>query len=140
MKISNADRAHVLTHALPYIQKYTNKILVVKYGGNAMINEDLKQAVMEDIVLLSLVGIKVVLVHGGGPDMNDLLKKIGIGKPDLKIEIVVQWLEVFLAQRNQRGDIALSYLKHTGRNGIVSIIAPHNGFHKWRLKHDLLFT
>ena len=57
MRISNADRAHVLTHALPYIQKYTNKILVVKYGGNAMINEDLKQSVMSDIILLSLVGI-----------------------------------------------------------------------------------
>ncbi|MBQ5591971.1 MAG: acetylglutamate kinase [Clostridia bacterium] len=77
MRISNADRAHVLTHALPYIQKYTNKILVVKYGGNAMINEDLKQSVMSDIILLSTVGIKVVLVHGGGPEITDMLAKIG---------------------------------------------------------------
>ena len=59
--------AEVLVEALPYIQEYAGKIIVVKYGGNAMINEDLKQAVIEDIVLLNLVGIKVVLVHGGGP-------------------------------------------------------------------------
>ncbi len=77
MRIPNADRAHVLTHALPYIQKYANKILVVKYGGNAMINEDLKQSVMSDIILLSTVGIKVVLVHGGGPEITDMLAKIG---------------------------------------------------------------
>ncbi len=77
MRISNADRAHVLTHALPYIQKYANKILVVKYGGNAMINEDLKQSVMSDIILLSTVGIKVVLVHGGGPEITEMLSKIG---------------------------------------------------------------
>ncbi|MBR6634242.1 MAG: acetylglutamate kinase, partial [Clostridia bacterium] len=68
MEISNFDRSQILVQALPYIQKYYNKVIVIKYGGNAMINEDLKQAVMEDIVLLSLVGIKVVLVHGGGPE------------------------------------------------------------------------
>ena len=77
MDISNAQRAEVLIHALPYIQKYYNKILVVKYGGNAMINEDLKEAVMGDIVLLSLIGIKVVLVHGGGPEITEMLGKIG---------------------------------------------------------------
>ena len=77
MKISNADRAKILTEALPYIQKYSNKILVIKYGGNAMINEELKEAVMGDIVLLSLIGIKVVLVHGGGPEITDMLSKIG---------------------------------------------------------------
>ncbi|MFR1519245.1 MAG: acetylglutamate kinase [Clostridia bacterium] len=77
MELSNAQRAEVLIHALPYIQKYYNKIIVVKYGGNAMINETLKKAVMGDIVLLSLIGIKVVLVHGGGPEISDMLKKIG---------------------------------------------------------------
>lgn len=77
MELSNAQRAEVLMHALPYIQKYYNKIIVVKYGGNAMVNEDLKQAVMGDIVLLSLIGIKVVLVHGGGPEISEMLKKIG---------------------------------------------------------------
>ena len=69
--------AEVLVEALPYIQEYAGKIIVVKYGVNAMINEDLKQAVIEDIVLLNLVGIKVVLVHGGGPEISEMLKKIG---------------------------------------------------------------
>lgn len=77
MKISNADRAKILTEALPYIQKYNNKILVIKYGGNAMINEELKAAVMGDIVLLSLIGVKVVLVHGGGPEISEMLTKTG---------------------------------------------------------------
>ena len=75
--ITNAQRAEVLTAALPYIKKYYGKIVVVKYGGNAMINEDLKQQVMEDIVLLHLIGVKIVLVHGGGPEITDTLKKIG---------------------------------------------------------------
>lgn len=75
--ITNAQRAQVLVEALPYIQKYYNKIIVVKYGGNAMINDDLKEAVMGDIVLLSLIGIKVVLVHGGGPEITEMLAKIG---------------------------------------------------------------
>ena len=77
MELSNAQRASVLVHALPYIQKYYNKIVVVKYGGNAMIDENLKNAVMGDIVLMSLIGIKVVLVHGGGPEITDMLAKIG---------------------------------------------------------------
>lgn len=77
MKICNADRARILVHALPYIQQYNGKIVVVKYGGNAMINEDLKDSVMRDIVLMSLVGIRVVLVHGGGPEITALLNKIG---------------------------------------------------------------
>jgi acetylglutamate kinase len=77
-EIRNDVRAQVLVDALPYIQKYNNKIVVVKYGGNAMTNETLKQAVMSDIVLLSLVGVKVVLVHGGGPEINDMLKRLQI--------------------------------------------------------------
>ena len=74
---SNAERAEVLTQALPYIKKYNSKIVVIKYGGNAMINESLKQQVMEDIVLLWLIGVKVVLVHGGGPEINELMDKLG---------------------------------------------------------------
>lgn len=77
MELNNTQRAHVLIQALPYIQKYYNKIIVVKYGGNAMINDELKEAVMGDIVLLSLIGIKVVLVHGGGPEITEMTKKIG---------------------------------------------------------------
>ena len=76
--ISNKTKAQVLIDALPYIQKYNNKIVVVKYGGNAMTNNELKDAVMSDIVLLSLVGISVVLVHGGGPEINEMLKKLNI--------------------------------------------------------------
>ena len=75
--ISNAHRAEVLTQALPYIQQYKDKIVVIKYGGNAMINEELKQQVMEDIVLLRLIGVSVVLVHGGGPEITDMLARIG---------------------------------------------------------------
>lgn len=75
--LSNNDRANVLVEALPYIQNYDGKIVVIKYGGNAMINEELKQDVMRDIVLLHHIGVKVVLVHGGGPEISDLLSKIG---------------------------------------------------------------
>ena len=74
---SNAERAQILVQALPYIKKHSGKIVVIKYGGNAMINETLKQQVMEDIVLLWHVGVKIVLVHGGGPEINDLMKRLG---------------------------------------------------------------
>ncbi|MDD6251544.1 MAG: acetylglutamate kinase, partial [Oscillospiraceae bacterium] len=77
LQISNAQRAEVLTQALPYIQKYNGKIIVIKYGGNAMVSEELKQQVMEDMVLLWLIGVKVVLVHGGGPEISENLNKIG---------------------------------------------------------------
>lgn len=77
MDITNAQRAKILVQALPYIQEYNGKIVVIKYGGNAMINEKLKDSVMKDIVLLSLIGVKVVLVHGGGPEITDMLHKVG---------------------------------------------------------------
>ena len=77
MNISNNDRAKVLVQALPYIQQHAGKTIVVKYGGNAMVNDDLKDAVMSDIVLMQMVGIHVVLVHGGGPEISGMLKKIG---------------------------------------------------------------
>ena len=74
---SNAQRAEILVQALPYIQQYTGQVVVVKYGGNAMTSDELKHAVMRDIVLLSLVGVRVVLVHGGGPEITEMLEKIG---------------------------------------------------------------
>lgn len=77
MTLSTTDKAGVLIQALPYIQKYTDKIVVIKYGGNAMVDDALKQAVMSDLVLLSLVGIKVVLVHGGGPEISQTLQRMG---------------------------------------------------------------
>ena len=76
-EFTNYERAEVLTAALPYIRRYSGKIVVVKYGGNAMINEQLKQQVMEDIVLLWLIGVKVVLVHGGGPEISDVMSRFG---------------------------------------------------------------
>ena len=75
--MNNALRAQVLVEALPYIQKYYGKVIVVKYGGNAMINEELKHDVMRDMVLMSLIGVKVVLVHGGGPEISAMLKRVG---------------------------------------------------------------
>ena len=78
MDINNAQKAEILAHALPNIQMYRKKVIVVKYGGNAMINDELKEAVMRDIVLLSTIGIKVVLVHGGGPEINKTLKAMNI--------------------------------------------------------------
>ena len=77
MNITNEERANVLIQALPYIQRYTGQTVVVKYGGNAMISPKLKSAVMSDIVLMQLVGVNVVLVHGGGPEISDMLKKTG---------------------------------------------------------------
>lgn len=76
-ELNNAQRAQVLVEALPYIQKYYGKIIVVKYGGNAMINEELKHDVMRDMVLMNLIGVKVVLVHGGGPEISSMLKRVG---------------------------------------------------------------
>lgn len=76
-EFSNLERAEVLTEALPYIKRYTGKTVVVKYGGNAMIDETLKQQVMEDIVLLWLIGVKIVLVHGGGPEISEVMEKLG---------------------------------------------------------------
>jgi len=78
MIISNLDKAKVLNQALPYIQKYNKKTVVIKYGGNAMVNEKLRKAVISDVILLSLVGINVVLVHGGGSEITDMTKKLNI--------------------------------------------------------------
>ena len=77
MSFNEVDRAQVLAEALPYIQKYSGKTIVVKYGGNAMISDELRQAVISDIILLTLVGIRVVVVHGGGPEISEMLKKVG---------------------------------------------------------------
>ena len=78
MPFTEIDRAQVLAEALPYIQKYTGKTVVVKYGGNAMISDELRRAVISDIILLSLVGIRVVVVHGGGPEITEMLKRLNI--------------------------------------------------------------
>ena len=77
LEFTNAQRAHVLAGALPYIRRYNGRIVAVKYGGNAMTSESLREQVMEDIVLLSMVGVKVVLIHGGGPDVSDMMERLG---------------------------------------------------------------
>ena len=77
LPVSNAERAEILTQALPHIQRYNGKIVVIKYGGNAMVSNELKELVMIDTVLLWLIGVKVVLVHGGGPELSDLMKRLG---------------------------------------------------------------
>jgi acetylglutamate kinase len=77
MSYSHVERAEVLAEALPYIQKYSGKTVVVKYGGNAMVSDELRRAVISDVILLNLVGVRVVMVHGGGPEINDMLHKIG---------------------------------------------------------------
>lgn len=110
--LSNAERAKVLIHALPYIQEYTNKIVVVKYGGNAMVSEILKEAVMRDIVLLSLIGIKVVLVHGGGPEISQTLDEMGIksefvGGLRVTDEKTAQVVQMVLAGKINKSLVAL---------------------------------
>ena len=112
MKISTAERAKVLVQALPYIQKYAGKTVVVKYGGNAMINNDLKDAVMSDIVLMQLVGINVVLVHGGGPEISAMLKKIG--KERYTDRETMDVVEMVLAGKVNKGLVQLLE-EHGGR-------------------------
>ena len=121
MKISNAERASVLVQALPYIQKYTGKIVVIKYGGNAMINGELKSAVMHDIVLMSLIGVKVVLVHGGGPEISGMLKKIGkesVFKDGLRVTDAetVEIVQMVLAGKTNKDLVNL--LESTGGKAI----------------------
>lgn len=116
--ITNAQRAQILCNALPYIQQYHNKIVVVKYGGNAMINEELKQAVMGDITLLSLIGIKVVLVHGGGPEITDMLKRV-----DKKSEFV-DGLRVTDAET---AEIVQMVLAGKINKSLVSLLHQHGG-------------
>ena len=118
MVFSNAQRAEVLTQALPYIQRYYGKVIVVKYGGNAMINEEPKQQVMEDIVLLSLIGIKIVVVHGGGPELTGLMKKLG------KESVFVDGLRV---TDKETIDIALMALAGKVNKSLVNLISTKGG-------------
>ena len=121
MKISTAERAKVLIQALPYIQKYAGKTVVVKYGGNAMINNDLKDAVMSDIVLMQLVGINVVLVHGGGPEISAMLKKIGkesqfVGGMRVTDEETIDIVQMVLAGKVNKDLVQL--LEHHGGRAV----------------------
>ena len=121
--LSNIDRAEVLAKALPYIRKYNNKIVVVKYGGNAMVSEELKQQVMEDRVLSWLIGVKIVLVHGGGPEINEMLGKIGkksefVGGLRVTDKETVDVAEMVLAGKVNKGLVNLLEVKGGNAMGI----------------------
>ena len=114
---TNTERAQVLTEALPYIRRYNGKIIVVKYGGNAMVNDDLRQQVMEDIVLLWLVGVWVVLVHGGGPEISDLMTRLG-KKPEFVDGLRVTDQEtVDIVQMVLAGKVNKTLVKLLGKRG-----------------------
>ncbi|MBP5303855.1 MAG: acetylglutamate kinase [Clostridia bacterium] len=117
-KFSNADRAEVLTQALPFIKRYNGKVVVVKYGGNAMIDETLKAQVMEDVVLLWLVGVKIVLLHGGGPEISDMMKKMG------KESVFVDGLRV---TDKETVDIVQMVLAGKINKTLVNFLETHGG-------------
>ncbi len=117
-RFSNAERAEVLIQALPYIKRYTDKVVVIKYGGNAMVNETLKKQVMEDIVLLHLIGIKTALVHGGGPEISEMMKKLG------KVPEFVDGLRVTDAETM---DIVGMVLAGKVNKQLVTMLGMHGG-------------
>ena len=118
LRLTNAQRAEVLTQALPNMQRYNGKVVVIKYGGNAMIDDELKQQVMSDIVLMSLVGIYVVLVHGGGPEISDLMKRLG------KEAVFVDGLRV---TDEETVEIAQMVLAGKVNKTLVNLLEQHGG-------------
>ncbi len=112
------QRAEVLIQALPYIQKYNGKIVVIKYGGNAMLSEELKKAVMGDLLLLQLVGMKVVLVHGGGPEISEMLTKLGVES---------QFVDGLRVTDAQTADVVQMVLAGKLGKGLVSSIQAIGG-------------
>ncbi len=118
MHIDLDIRTNVMIEALPYLQEYNNQVVVVKYGGNAMTNDALKQAVMEDVVLLSLLGIKVVLVHGGGPEINAMLAKTG---KESKFVNGLRYTD------EETIDIVQMVLAGKVNKDLVSMLESHNG-------------
>lgn len=118
LNVTNAQRAEILTQALPYIQKYNGKVVVVKYGGNAMVSEELKIQVMEDLVLLWLVGVKVVLVHGGGPEITETLKQIGKES---------QWLDGLRVTDKETIDVVQMVLAGKINKSLVNLIETMGG-------------
>ena len=115
---SNAERAEILTQALPYIKRYTGRTVVIKYGGNAMIDDTLKMQVMEDIVLLWLIGVKIVLVHGGGPEITDLMGKLG-KKPE--------FIDGLRVTDKETVDIVQMVLAGKVNKSLVNLLEMHGG-------------
>lgn len=118
MEISNALRAEVLTQSLPYIRMYNGKVIVIKYGGNAMVSEELKQQVMQDLVLLWLIGIKVVLVHGGGPEITDTLKAVGKE---------TQWVDGLRVTDKETAEIVQMVLAGKINKSLVNLLETKGG-------------
>ena len=117
-RFTNAQRAEVLTQALPDIKRYNGEVVVVKYGGNAMINPELKEQVMEDIVLLWLTGVKVVLVHGGGPEISDLMNKLGKKS---------EWVDGLRVTDKETVDIAQMVLAGKINKSLVNYLETNGG-------------
>lgn len=118
MEISKALRAEVLTQSLPYIKMYNGKVIVIKYGGNAMVSEELKQQVMQDIVLLWLIGVKVVLVHGGGPEITDTLKAVGKE---------TQWVDGLRVTDKETAEIVQMVLAGKINKSLVNLLQTKGG-------------
>ncbi len=135
-------KAEILSQALPYIQKYNNKIVVIKYGGNAMINEELKMNVISDVVLLSEIGVKVILVHGGGPEISGTLKKIGkeskfIDGLRYTDEETIDVVQMVLAGKTNKDLVKLIMQKGGNATGISGIDNMLIEAEKYESKHDL---
>ena len=142
MTLSTTDKAGVLIQALPYIQKYTDKIVVIKYGGNAMIDDALKQAVMSDLVLLSLVGIKVVLVHGGGPEISQTLQRMGkeskfIGGLRVTDAETAEIVQMVLCGKVNKDLVSSSSKTTAGRSACAASTAKCSGYKKLAGEVDL---
>ncbi len=118
MTSENQSRAEILVDALPFIQSYNDKIVVVKYGGNAMTSPELKDAVMTDLVLLSLVGVRVVLVHGGGPEINDMLDRVGLES---------RFIDGLRYTDAPTAEIVQMVLAGKVNKGLVSLLQQHGG-------------
>ena len=121
LNVSNEQRAEILTQALPYIQKYNGKVLVIKYGGNAMISEELKHQVMEDIALLRMVGVRVVLVHGGGPEINSMLEKLGKKSEWINGLRVTDKETIDVVQMVLAGKVNKSLVNLLGQQGVKAV-------------------
>ena len=117
-KISYKDKANILIDALPYIQRYHNKVIVVKYGGNAMVNEEIKDCVMRDIVMLNTIGVKVVLVHGGGPEINDMLKRL---------DIESKFINGLRYTSKETAEVVQMVLAGKVNKSLVSLLGHHGG-------------
>lgn len=121
LNVSNEQRAEILTQALPYIQKYNGKILVIKYGGNAMVSEELKHQVMEDIALLRMVGVRVVMVHGGGPEINAMLGRLGKKSEWINGLRVTDKETIDVVQMVLAGKVNKSLVSLLGQQGVKAV-------------------